>query len=55
MAHQMIRRRPQTQLVEFPDAGHWITTTTRPVALKQSAASSRHFQLGRVEAHAMGG
>lgn len=24
MAHQMVRRRPRTQLVEFPDAGHWI-------------------------------
>jgi esterase len=24
MAHQMVRRRPGTQLVEFPHAGHWI-------------------------------
>jgi pimeloyl-ACP methyl ester carboxylesterase len=24
MAHQMIRRRPHTHLVEFPAAGHWI-------------------------------
>jgi esterase len=24
MAHQMVRRRPRTQLVEFPHAGHWI-------------------------------
>lgn len=24
MAHQMVRRRSRTQLVEFPDAGHWI-------------------------------
>lgn len=24
MAHQMVRRRRRTQLVEFPDAGHWI-------------------------------
>lgn len=24
LAHQMIRRRPHTQLVEFPAAGHWI-------------------------------
>lgn len=24
MAHQMVRRRPGTQLTEFPHAGHWI-------------------------------
>jgi pimeloyl-ACP methyl ester carboxylesterase len=24
MAHQMVRRRPDTQLVAFPHAGHWI-------------------------------
>jgi esterase len=24
MAHQMVRRRPRTQLVKFPNAGHWI-------------------------------
>jgi esterase len=24
MAHQMVRRRPDTQLVKFPHAGHWI-------------------------------